>query len=264
MVSNWTLVSFLIGLCQYEHWADLIIGTIVAHSSACEKAWISAFVFLLKILPAFHNQPCLCSYSSELQPCACSCPMLRWNAVIDSWCRCTLPIFVLDDYILLSFSCTVHKPTIFWPNSCISYVLTYILFFFCSPIPYFFLLHCCFPSPFHPFPCVFTFPLLVFPNTHSLPCLTLYFPGPGLHPCLHSLFMLLCLNKRPRTNLPQLTALNHDHDHSPFCGTTLRMDDLFISALPRLSSLLVLRCLLFSLLRWLRPKVCLPSSVCYC
>lgn len=34
--------------------------------------------------------------------------------------------------------------------------------FFCSPIPYFFLLHCCFPSPFHPFPCVFTFPFLVF------------------------------------------------------------------------------------------------------
>lgn len=151
--------------------------------------------------------------------------MLRWNAVIILWYRCTLPIFVLDDYIWLRFSCTVHKPTIFWPNSCISYVLTYILFFFCSPIPYFFfciavslphfiLLPVCSPSLSLSFPkCPPPCPAFSF---ISLVCVFI--------PCLHSLCSCFCAwTNVPRTNLPQLTALNHDPwppHHS--AGTTLR------------------------------------------
>lgn len=121
--------------------------------------------------------------------------VLGWNAVVYSWYECTLPIFVLGDYILLSFSCTVHKPTIFWPNSCISYVLTYILFFL-FPTYFFFFCIAVSPSPFHPFPFVFNFPFLVFAQI-PMPLPVLPF-SPRL--CLCSLssfpvFMLLCLNK---------------------------------------------------------------------
>lgn len=176
--------------------------------------------------------------------------MLRWNAVVYSWYECTLPIFVLGDYILLSFSCTVHKPTIFWPNSCISYVLTYILFFFCSPLPYFFfLLHCCIPSPISsfslcvqlPFPCLY-------PNSRALPCHTLLLVFVFV-PCLHSLCSCFCAWTKCSSDqlapINRLETMIHDHltilREPPFV-----MDDLFISALPRLFSLLVLRCLLFS------------------
>lgn len=126
----------------------------------------------------------------------------------------------------------------YWPIFYFFFVPQFLIFFFCIAVslPHFILLPVCSPSLSlsfqHPFP----------------PLSDPYFPCP----CLHSLspfplFMLWAWTNVPRTNLPQLTALNHDPwppHHS--AGTTLRMDDLFISALPRLSSLLVLRCLLFS------------------
>lgn len=146
--------------------------------------------------------------------------VLGWNAVVYSWYECTLPIFVLGDYILLSFSCTVHKPTIFWPNSCISYVLTYILFFL-FPTYFFFLLHCCFPFPISSFPlCVqLPFPCLC-PNSHAPPRFTLFSSSlsmfPVFIPCVHASVLE---QNVPRTNLPQLTALKPwSMTTSPFCG----------------------------------------------
>lgn len=135
--------------------------------------------------------------------------------------ECTLPIFVLGDYIWLSFSCTVHKPTIFWPNSCISYVLTYILFFFVPHLCFFSLLHCCIPFPISsfslcvelPFPCLY-------PNSHALPCLTLLLVSIYV-PCLFIPYVHASVLEQnvPRTNLPQLTALKPwSMTTSPFCG----------------------------------------------
>lgn len=130
------------------------------------------------------------------------------------------PYFVLDDYILLSFSCTIHKPTIFWPNSCISYVLTYILFFL---FPHFliFLLHCCFPSPFHPSPFVLTCP---FPDSPQIPT-----PFPVLSfaflvlvyiPCCHS--QCSCFCAWTKCSSDQLAPINRlepwSMTTSPFCG----------------------------------------------
>lgn len=176
--------------------------------------------------------------------------MLRWNAVVDSWYECTLPIFVLGDYILLSFSCTVHKPTIFWPNSCISYVLTYILFCFCSPLPYFFSSALLYPLPhFILFPLCSTSLFLVFPPT-PIPSPVLPFSSSFVSiPCLHSLCSCFCAWTKCSSDqlapINRLETMIHDHltilREPPFV-----MDDLFISALPRLFSLLVLRCLLFS------------------
>lgn len=146
--------------------------------------------------------------------------MLRWNAVVYSWYECTLPIFVLGDYILLSFSCTVHKPTIFWPNSCISYVLTYILFFFVPHFLIFFFCIAVFPSPFHPFPFVFNFPFLVFTQI-PMPFPVLPFSSslstfPVFIPYVHASVLE---QNVPRTNLPQLTALKPwSMTTSPFCG----------------------------------------------
>lgn len=145
--------------------------------------------------------------------------MLRWNAVVYSWYECTLPIFVLGDYILLSFSCTVHKPTIFWPNSCISYVLTYILFFFLFPLPYFFFCIVVFPSPFHPFPHVFNFPFLVLIQI-PMPFPVLPFSSLSTFPVFIPYVHASVLEQNvPRTNLPQLTALKPwSMTTSPFCG----------------------------------------------
>lgn len=118
----------------------------------------------------------------------------------------------------------INQP-FFWPNSCISYVLTYILFFFLFPNSLFFSSALLFPFPISsfslcvhlPFPCLF-------PNARSLPCLILFFLVLVFIPCLHSLCSCFCAwTNVPRTNLPQLTALNHDPwppHHS--AGTTLR------------------------------------------
>lgn len=171
-----------------------------------------------------------------------------WNAVVYSWYECTLPIFVLGDYILLSFSCTVHKPTIFWPNSCISYVLTYILFF-CSPL-IFFSSALLFPPPhFILFPLCSTSLSLSLPK---FPCPSPFYPFLLVFvyvPCLHSLCSCFCAWTKCSSDqlapINRLETMIHDHltilREPPFV-----MDDLFISALPRLFSLLVLRCLLFS------------------
>lgn len=174
--------------------------------------------------------------------------MLRWNAVVYSWYECTLPIFVLGDYILLSFSCTVHKPTIFWPNSCISYVLTYILFFF---VPHFLIFFS--SALLYSLPHFILFPLCSTSLSLSLPkfpCPSLSYPSPRLCvPCLHSLCSCFCAWTKCSSDqlapINRLETMIHDHltilREPPFV-----MDDLFISALPRLFSLLVLRCLLFS------------------
>lgn len=146
--------------------------------------------------------------------------MLRWNAINTLWYRCTLPIFVLDDYILLKFSCTVHKPTIFWPNSCISYVLTYILFFF---VPQFLIFFFCIAVS---LPHFILFPVCSPPLSLSFPkC-----PSPSLSYPLFSLslshplspfpmFMLLCLNKCSSDQLAPINRLEPwSMTTSPFCG----------------------------------------------
>lgn len=94
-------------------------------------------------------------------------------------------------------------------------------FFFLFPNSLFFLLHCCFPSPFHPPPCVFTFPLLVFSQMPApLPCLLLYFPCLCLHPLSpFPMFMLLCLNKCSSDQLAPINRLEPwSMTTSPFCG----------------------------------------------
>lgn len=128
------------------------------------------------------------------------------------------PYFVLGDYILLSFSCTIHKPTIFWPNSCISYVLTYILFFFCSPLPYF-SSALLFPFPISSFSLCTHLPFpRLFPNSHTLPYPILCIPC--LHPCLHPLCSCFCAWTKCSSD--QLAPINRlepwSMTTSPFCG----------------------------------------------
>lgn len=132
-----------------------------------------------------------------------------------SWMTTFYSVFLVQ-YINQPFSDQIPAFPMYWPI---------FYFFFCSPIPYFFLLHCCFPSPFHPFPCVFTFPFLVFSQMPiPFPVLSFFFLVLVFIPCLHSQCSCFCAwTNVPRTNLPQLTALNHDPwppHHS--AGTTLR------------------------------------------
>lgn len=128
-----------------------------------------------------------------------------------SWMTTFYSVFLVQ-YINQPFSDQIPAFPMYWPI---------FYFFFCSPIPYFFLLHCCFPSPFHPFPCVFTFPFLVFSQMPiPFPVLSFFFPCP----CLHSLspfpmFMLLCLNKCSSDQLAPINRLEPwSMTTSPFCG----------------------------------------------
>lgn len=167
--------------------------------------------------------------------------------------KCALPTFGLG-WLRLALLNIVggskrkkENPAIFWPNSCISYVLTCILFL--SPLPTFFFL------------CFFFFFLLLShaasnPSfSFSSPFLTpLWLVGPfspailsPRPPPIHA----LCLNQNKCSSSDRLAPINCldpcSMTTSPFYGKPPSvMDDLFISALPRLFSLPVLRCLLFS------------------
>lgn len=155
-----------------------------------------------------------------------------------SWVTTFYSVFLVQ-YINQPFSDQIPAFPMYWP----------IFYFFCSPLPYFFFFCIAvFPSPFHPFPfCVqLPFPCL-YPNSHALPCLTLLVFV--CVPCLHSLCSCFCAWTKCSSDqlapINRLETMIHDHltilREPPFV-----MDDLFISALPRLFSLLVLRCLLFS------------------
>lgn len=146
-----------------------------------------------------------------------------------------------------------ENPAIFWPNSCISYVLTCILFLsppspptrhsnlfsFCVIFPFYPML---LPTP--PFPSPFLFWLLCDWLALSLlqSCL------PALHP-----FMLCAWTKTnvpPRTDLSQLTALTHapwpphhsTGNHPPLwmiCSSPLYLDSSLFLSYAACSSLLL-------------------------
>ncbi len=139
--------------------------------------------------------------------------------------------------IICLYNVEMHKAAILWPNSCISCVLTCIIFF----VPPHFLFCICFPlisililSLIHPvFLCLsFSFsPDILFFYPFFLPCLD----HTSLFMYLFVLFVF-CLNKTsdPPINRPEPWSMTT----SPFCGKPPSvMDDLFISALPRLFSL---------------------------
>lgn len=148
--------------------------------------------------------------------------MFNWNVIycmiwmyfthILSWVTTFYSVFLVQ-YINQPFSDQIPAFPMYWP----------IFYFFFVPQFLIFLLHCCFPSPFHPSPCVLTYP---FPVSSQIPT-----PSPILSfaflvytpvsiPYVHASVLE---QNVPRTNLPQLTALNHDPwppHHS--AGTTLR------------------------------------------
>ncbi len=137
--------------------------------------------------------------------------------------------------IICLYNVEMHKAAILWPNSCISCVLTCIIFF----VPPH--LYSAFASLFSPFWfCLFHPDFLCLSFSFSPHVLFFY---PFFLPRLDhtSLFMFFCccffcLNKTsdPPINRPEPWSMTT----SPFCGKPPSvMDDLFISALPRLFSL---------------------------
>ncbi len=153
-----------------------------------------------------------------------------------------------------------REPCHFLTELCISYVLTCILFL-SPPFQLFFVYPTLLPTPLLPSPLLFS-PLLT----------PLWLVGPfspailSPHPPpIHA----LCLTQNKCSSSDWIAPINCldpcSMTTSPFYGKPPPLwIDLFISALPRLFSLPVLRCLLFSPSKMVRPKVCLPSSVCYC
>ncbi len=140
--------------------------------------------------------------------------------------------------IICLYNVEMHKAAILWPNSCISCVLTCIIFF--VP-PSFFILHLLHSYLYFDF--VSHSSCLSLSLFFFLPWYPVFF-YPFFLPCLDhtSLFMYLfvlfvfCLNKTsdPPINRPEPWSMTT----SPFCGKPPSvMDDLFISALPRLFSL---------------------------
>lgn len=144
------------------------------------------------------------------------------------------------------FSCTVHKPTIFWPNPAFPmywpifyfFFVPTLIFFFCIAVslPHFILFPVCSPSLSLSFPKC-PFPSLSYPFIFLVP---LFIPCsiPYVHASvLEQMFGLTC----PTNRLEPWSMTT-----SPFCGTTSRYGWSGSSPLFLDSSLLVLRCLLFS------------------
>lgn len=156
-----------------------------------------------------------------------------------SWVTTFYSVFLVQ-YINQPFSDQIPAFPMYWPIFYFFFV-PHFLIFFSSALPYslphFILFPVCSTSlslsfPKFPFPSL-SYPLLVFVYV----------------PCLHSLCSCFCAWTKCSSDqlapINRLETMIHDHltilREPPFV-----MDDLFISALPRLFSLLVLRCLLFS------------------
>ena len=131
-----------------------------------------------------------------------------------SWMTTFCSVFLVQ-YINQPFSDQIPAFPMYWP----------IFYFFLFPNSLFFSSALLFPFPISSFSlCVHLPSPCLLPNARSLPCLILIFLVLVFIPCLHSLCSCFCAwTNVPRTNLPQLTALNHDPwppHHS--AGTTLR------------------------------------------
>lgn len=125
-----------------------------------------------------------------------------------SWVTTFYSVFLVQ-YINQPFSDQIPAFPMYWP----------IFYFFVPHL--FFLLHCCFPFPISsfslcvqlPFPCLY-------PNSHALPCFTLFSLSLSMFPVFIPYVHASVLEQNvPRTNLPQLTALKPwSMTTSPFCG----------------------------------------------
>lgn len=155
-----------------------------------------------------------------------------------SWVTTFYSVFLVQ-YINQPFSDQIPAFPMYWP----------IFYFFFVP-------HLFFSSALlFSLPHFILFPLCSTSLSLSLPkfpCPSLFYPFLLVFvcvPCLHSLRSCFCAWTKCSSDqlapINRLETMIHDHltilREPPFV-----MDDLFISALPRLFSLLVLRCLLFS------------------
>lgn len=154
-----------------------------------------------------------------------------------SWVTTFYSVFLVQ-YINQPFSDQIPAFPMYWP----------IFYFFCSPLIFSSALLFSLPH-FILFPLCSTSLSLSLPK---FPCPSLFYPFLLVFvyvPCLHSLRSCFCAWAKCSSDqlapINRLETMIHDHltilREPPFV-----MDDLFISALPRLFSLLVLRCLLFS------------------
>lgn len=127
-----------------------------------------------------------------------------------SWVTTFYSVFLVQ-YINQPFSDQIPAFPMYWP----------IFYFFLFPTSlFFFLLHCCIPSPISsfslcvqlPFPCLY-------PNSHALPRLTLLLVFVYI-PCLHSLCSCFCAWTKCSSD--QLAPINRlepwSMTTSPFCG----------------------------------------------
>lgn len=127
-----------------------------------------------------------------------------------SWVTTFYSVFLVQ-YINQPFSDQIPAFPMYWP----------IFYFFCSPLIFFFLLHCCFPLPISSFSlCVqLPFPCLD-PNSRAPSRFTLFSSSLSVSPVFIPYVHASVLEQNvPRTNLPQLTALKPwSMTTSPFCG----------------------------------------------
>lgn len=133
-----------------------------------------------------------------------------------SWMTTFYSVFLVQ-YINQPFSDQIPAFPMYWPIFYFFFfVPQFLIFFFCIAVslPHFILSPVCSPS------LSLSFPKCPFPSL-SYP---FFFLVLVFIPCLHSQCSCFCAwTNVPRTNLPQLTALNHDPwppHHS--AGTTLR------------------------------------------
>lgn len=108
-------------------------------------------------------------------------------------------IFVLGDYIQ---HYVLVKPAIFWPNP--AFPMYWPVYYFCF-VPQFLVFFCIAPPL--PIPSLYLTLCVSFMIPQPFPIPTLYLLLPCFIPCVHASVLEQSV---PRTNLPQLTALNHD------------------------------------------------------
>lgn len=135
-------ITFSLPLVQKLQAISVLSMVIIGQTLVCTicmfKCQPSMWCFL-----SISNQSVLYALKSKTVSATCL-PCVKTNDCLVFWWMC-FPILVLDDYILVLLAQYISQPFFFWPNSCISFVLTFILF---SPHFFFyFVLHHLLPSP---------------------------------------------------------------------------------------------------------------------